>query len=455
VRTRSLGRAVGVVLLALVVAGSVWGGPTPQPGGLAVGVLGLRGRSLSAPRRITSRLDQFARERLERWWRTLPPAWLDPIPLGNLVLIDDWGYGLTPAHLVEASGGLEVRNPDGVVVAVKVVAVDRRSDVAVVRVQDQDKGSAGKLHADPYLLFAPALTEPTLGAEVTVVGRSLGGEPQVLFRRVSETDGVLISDRRVLAAGLLVLDGPVPAGWDGSAVVGAEGTLVGLALGWSGEGRVSGYTLSAQVVERGAVRGLERVREGGWLGVEVRSAAVEGEAVVSIESVTPGSPAQQAGLEVGDIVRRWEDRRVPSALAFRLAALESRPGDRVSLGVLRGGKAIRVSVVPGAPPRPDAEQLARDRLGVTVQELTPELALALGVAGVRGLAVVEVEPGGPADRVGLRPGDVIVALGELPTPTLKALGRALETLSDAEGTVVRIRRGPAEALGELRLRPGP
>ena len=114
-----------------------------------------------------------------------------------------------------------------------------------------------------------------------------------------------------------------------------------------------------------------------------------------------------------------------------------------------------MSVVLGEPPRPDAEQLARDRLGVTVQELTPELALALEVAGARGVVVVEVERGGPGERVGLRSGDVIVALGESVTPTLKALGQALEALPDAGGTVVRIRRGPAEAYGELRLRPGP
>ena len=300
-----------MVLLALVVMGSVWGAPGPPYGGLADSVLGLRARSLSALRRITSRRNQFARELLERWWRTLPPDWLEPIPLGNLVR----GYGLTCAHLVQAGGGLEARTSDGSVVAVKVVALDRRSDVAVVRVQD--KGSARKSHADGHLLFAPALTQPTLGAEVTVVGRSLRGEPQVLFRRVSETGGVFVSDRRVLAEGLLVLDGPVPAGWDGSAVVNAEGTLVGLALGWSGAGRVSGYALSAEVVERGAVRALGRVREGGWLGVQAQSAEIEGEGVVSVESVAPDSPAQEAGLEVGDIIRRWENRRADRGTRFR------------------------------------------------------------------------------------------------------------------------------------------
>ena len=437
----------GLVVLVLAWPGWAESGPP------AAAVLSLRARSLRRPRRPADRRSQLVQDQLERFWRSLPAGQLDPLPLGTVVLVDGRGFGLTCAHLLERAAEAEVWGPEGRSGGLSLVAVDPESDVAVVRVS----GDAGTPASGPtpYFPLAVARTRLSPGAEVTVLTRSLSGRPRVLVRRVSEVEGEYLLDREPVAEGLLVLDGPVPAGWDGGAVVSREGVLVGLALGWSRPGEVLGYALSAEVLERGAVRALERRRRGAWLGVRPVSAVVGEAGAARVEAVAQGSPAQAAGVAVGDVVLRWEGRAVAGALALMLDALASQPGDRVALEVLRNGKPVRVAVVLAEWPRPDAQELARQRLGVTVQEITPELALGLEVAGIRGVAVVEVEPGSPADGVGLRPGDVIIALGERPTPTLRAVGEALEALGEARTVRVRIRRGPVEAFGEARLRPAP
>lgn len=443
------GRWVRTGLLVLALGGGAWGASESEPP--AGAVLSLRAQSLQSPLHPLARIDRLAQEQLTRWWRSLPAPRLDPLPLGAAVLVDGRGFALTCAHLVQQAGGLEARGAPGRWVRLRVVAVDPGSDVAVVRLRgDVREAAEGPA---PHLTLAAARSGPAPGAEVTVVGRTLDGRVRVFGRRVSEVGGEYLVDREPVLGGLIVLDGPVPAGWDGGAVLDRDGMLVGLALGWSRPGEVLGYALAADAVERGAVRALERRRLGGWLGVRVVSVALEGETGARVEAVAEGSPAQAAGVVVGDVVRRWGDEPVPGALGLMLDALASRPGAEVRLEVLRGRRSVELEAVLAEWPRPDARQLARQRLGVTVQPLTPELAAALDVPGARGVAVVEVEPGGPADRLGLRSGDVIVALGDRPTPTLEALGEALEALAGARTAPLRIRRGPADAYGEVRLRP--
>jgi len=410
---------------------------------LASAVFALRTTALRRPAG-DSRLDVLAGEFLELAWRGLPASRRDPVPLGNVVLIDGRGYGLALTQSVARAADPQAVGPAGEPLGLEVKTADSRAAATLVRLVD----GSGVLP----LAMVPGLVRPKVGDLVLVVGRAPRGETRVLVRHLSSANGHYYLRNSVFIRGLLVLDGPVPPGWDGAAALDKDGRLVGLTLGWSRPGDALGYVVAMDTLERGVARTLVRRREGAWLGVETKAAVVDGDAGVTVTRVEPGSPAEAAGLLEGDHIVKWQDRPVASRFVLGIETLEARPGQTAHLEVLRDGQRRTVVAALADYPAPDALQLAQELLGATVQELDRDLALGLGVAGVRGIAIVEVERGGPADRIGLRSGDVIVRLGEIQTSTLERFAGVLAVLPPGAVVPMTVRRGGAQVSLELRLR---
>ena len=140
-----------------------------------------------------------------------------------------------------------------------------------------------------------------------------------------------------------------------------------------------------------------------------------------VADVVPGSPAEQADLHPGDVIRTLDGRTVESPAQLAFLVQDSRPGTRVQVGVWRDGRPVTLDVTLA----PQAKQAARDGdetprraasapampealRGIAVDDLSPELRQRLQVpARVAGVVVTDVDPGSPAATDGLQPGDVI------------------------------------------------
>jgi serine protease Do len=236
---------------------------------------------------------------------------------------------------------------------------------------------------------------------------------------------------------------------------------------------------------------------GAQIGVTVRDAepADQGrqqpQAGVIIDDVRRDSPAEKAGLKRGDVVVEFDGERVRSAQQFARLVRESLPGRAVNATVVRKGRRTVVSVVPTADRPPDvfiepdrfrdlAEGFrnfnfdnfgyrgfgARGRLGVTVEELTPQLADYFGAK--EGVLVSAVATGSAAERAGLKAGDVITKVGSTTVRSRADLTRALRDVGDdgdVEIGIVRDKkettvkatlespRGPARSSRSRRARP--
>src|SRR3989338_876025 len=159
----------------------------------------------------------------------------------------------------------------------------------------------------------------------------------------------------------------------------------------------------------------------GWLGVAIQDitpdlaksfnlATSQGALICD---VTPNSPAERAGVQRGDVVVELEGREIRDVNHLRNTVAQTPVGKVIKVKVLRDGKPVELSVTIGEQP---ADFLAKGgvpqqeitkNFGMTLDTLTPELAKRFGYEGDMGVVVVDVEPGSPAERAGVQPGDLI------------------------------------------------
>jgi len=191
----------------------------------------------------------------------------------------------------------------------------------------------------------------------------------------------------------------------------------------------------------------------GWLGVQVQSMdedlaksfGLKDEHGALVSDVTSGSPAAKAGLKAGDVIVSADGKSIADGDALTHIVSSKAPGAAMEIGVVREGSpksfTVHLDTFPEEGQKSDnAETPKSAKLGVQVQPLTPDLAQQLGMPdGSRGLAVMGVESGSPAERAGVREGDLIVGVDGQAVSSVSELRSALEK---SKGSArLRIRRG--------------
>jgi serine protease Do len=190
------------------------------------------------------------------------------------------------------------------------------------------------------------------------------------------------------------------------------------------------------------------------LGVLVRPAAAgaTGSGVV-VQEVSPDSPAARAGLREGDVILMVGDRAVRDYEDLVGALQGRRPADKVTVRVRREGAERDLAVTLGAAPRgaPAPERQPRTMLGVQALPLTPTDRDRLGVPADQGVVVTAVAQGSPAERAGLRRGDVITAVDDKPVPSPARLRDAVEASGAGQEIRLAVARGKDTRQVRVRL----
>jgi S1-C subfamily serine protease len=184
---------------------------------------------------------------------------------------------------------------------------------------------------------------------------------------------------------------------------------------------------------------------------------------VRITQVISGSPADDAGLKKDDVITAVDGRSVETVADVQ-SALENRsPGDKVTFSVRRDDHEEEIAValgrraeaLPVQPALPD--HMAQPYLGVRLADITPEIQKELGLARDHGVAIVEVDTEGPAQKAGLRRGDVILMIGSQPVETTEEATNAVLDHEPGDSVSVRVQRGGDEMTIQVELgsRTGP
>lgn len=363
--------------------------------------------------------------------------------VGSGFVIHAEGYIVTNAHVVAQTAERKVIFADGREFDAQIVAADPTRDLAVLKVESDQPLQTLRLGRSDDLM---------IGETVIAIGNPLGYQNTVTAGVISAIDRELAFRRGMKLSGLIQTDASINPGNSGGPLLNVLGELIGVNTAIRGDAQNIGFAIP-----------VDQLREvlPDLLDIERRYRLVCGLKVDTLNSprilaVQPGSPADEAGIRPGDELLTIDGRPIREGIEFCIALIGCRPEQVIDLQVRRAGRLVDAKMVLKSRPRPDGAQLAMEKLGLDVQELQPEVAEALGLAGVSGLLVSGVEPGSPAEQTGLQRRDVLIGIGRHSVASLDDLGQLLEVVRSGEAlpiTVLRVdRRMKVRLSGELTAR---
>ncbi|MGH9439390.1 MAG: Do family serine endopeptidase, partial [Terriglobia bacterium] len=347
--------------------------------------------------------------------------------LGSGVIVSPDGYIITNNHVIAHATGIEVTLLDGKVYKGKVVGADPQTDIAVVKIN-----ATG-------LPTAPLGDSSTLhvGDMVMAFGNPFGLDFTVTQGIISALGRSNIGSQIESYGNFIQTDAAINPGNSGGALVNIHGQVIGINTailsnsgGMGGQGGFMGIGFAIpsdtakhimnDLIKNGKVeRGFLGVHIGALTPALAQSMSVPDTNGAIIEDVQPGSPAAKAGLKAGDVVRTVNGQTVTSYTALRYDIAEMNPGTHVTLGVLRDGKNLTLTVTLGTLPeiasngsggQNEGSAPSHSTLqGVSVQNLTPSISEQLQLPeGTKGVVITSVDPNSAAGESGLSRGDVIM-----------------------------------------------
>jgi serine protease Do len=370
--------------------------------------------------------------------------------VGSGFIIDGSGDIITNRHVVQGATKVTVTMIDGKEYPARVVGKDAQTDIAVVRLE---KG--------PGNLVVARLGDSEkleVGEWVVAVGSPLGLEQTVTAGIVSGKGRagkhVQMSGNRV--RGYIQTDAKINPGNSGGPLVNLEGEVVGVnTLIQVGAGGAYGFAIPVNEVRRVAQTLIKdgRVRYA-YLGLMLTSAKdlddaqkaklgknLPGAGAVVAE-VTPGGPAGKSAIRPGDVIEQVDGQKIAAASDVVDYVSSRDIGATVTLHYARDGRAAQTQVVLGELPNEDMQkpEAQQGRIGLALQTLTQDVAASLGIErGTKGAVITDVVAGSPAERAGLKPGEVIVEVDRAPVASSEQAVEALRAQRGGNGHLLRVR----------------
>ena len=190
----------------------------------------------------------------------------------------------------------------------------------------------------------------------------------------------------------------------------------------------------------------------GYLGVSIQSITPELAKVLKLKErkgalvgdVVSGSPAEQAGIRRGDVIAAFDNDAVESARDLPAMVAKTPVGQEVPVTLLRDGVEHQIPVTvrkfPSDPATVDESKPAQGTWGLQLKDITPRTADQLGLSAHRGVLVAGVQAGSPADRAGIRQGDVIVEVNRQPVNSVREVRGSMDKSKDQEALLLLVKR---------------
>lgn len=384
-----------------------------------------------------------------RFFADPPPSGSSPPPLeaaslGSGFIISADGYILTNYHVIQGADEIIVKLSDRRQLPATLVGADTGTDLAVLRIHASDLpiaviGDAGKVRPGQWVLAigSPFGFEHSVTAGiVSALGRSIGTERYVPF---------------------IQTDVPINPGNSGGPLFNMDGEVIGInSQIYSRTGGYMGVSFAVPINLAMEVAGQLR-RSGhvsrGWIGVNVQdvsrtlaeSFGMSRPEGALIRSLVPDGPAQQAGLQVGDIILQFNGEKVFTASMLPPMVGEAPVGRAADLEVYRQGRRVKLSImvtqlkdqtVAGRSPAAGARE---GDLGLVVRDPTAAERALLELPPDRGVLVDSVAAG-PGRDAGLKAGDAILMIDQKPVSNARGFRRALDGLTAGQAVAVLVQR---------------
>lgn len=347
--------------------------------------------------------------------------------LGSGFIIDTDGYILTNQHVVEGADKIEVTLSDGRKFPAKVKGQDARADLAVLKINAKDLHALELGDSDAVRIgqFSIAAGNPFgIAAKPTITV----GVVSALNRQLPRT-----SRRDRDYSDLIQTDAAINPGNSGGPLVDVDAKVIGInvaILSTTGGYQGIGFAIPINTAKRvlsDLIQGKKILY--GWLGINVQDLdedlakqfGLSETKGVLVAKVQPETPAEKAKMKSGDIIKTFDGKNVENVRELLKLVGRAPIGKKVKVGILRDKKDKVVEVEIAARPeemKEFAEAALGNWRGIEVQEITPDIARRYKIAEKSGVAVVNVEPGSPADIAGLTRGDVITEINKRPVKNI-------------------------------------
>src|SRR6266480_1870758 len=388
--------------------------------------------------------------------------------LGSGVIVTNEGHIITNNHVVDQVDEIDVQLSDGRTEKARLVGADDQVDLAVLKIDNP--GTKPLKLADSDTVQA--------GDFVLAIGNPFGFDETV-------TDGIVSSkgrpNRADVFGGLIQTNAAINPGNSGGPLINLRGEVVGINTAIISPSQASagiGFVIPSNNVRTALESLLKKGRIiRGYLGILMRApqagqAPPPGEAVV-VDQIVPGSPAAQAKLQRGDVIRKFNGREVKNINALRSMLAQTELNKNVELEIIRDGKPLNVTTQvkeqptnydsarvmprggqsqPEPPEQPNDQEASSGPLAsIHVDELTPQMARQLDLpANVQGVLVTGVDPDSGAAE--LKKGDVIEEINQQPVTSVSDYNKVAASLDRSQPQVLSVCRHRARSFLVLRPR---
>lgn len=389
----------------------------------------------------------------------MPKKWKKQ-SLGSGVIVTADGYIITNNHVVEQADEIRVTLFDKRSFKARLIGADPKTDVAIVKIDAENLyaiqwGDSDKLQVGEFVLATGnpyGLSHTVTMGIISAVGRANVG----------------IADYE----DFIQTDAAINPGNSGGPLVNIKGELIGINTaifsrtgGYQGIGFAIPSNMARLVMDQLLHKG--KVTRG-WLGVTIQELTHELSEKFGLKSskgalvgdVARGSPAEKAGIKRGDIILKFNDRKVKDISSLRNMTAQSKVGSEVSITILRAEKKFSLKVVIAELPEEIAKavpgNLPEDSTikgvtGLTVFELSKEIRRQLGLRKEeRGVVIVRVEAGSPCEEAGLKRGDLIQEIDREKIDGLDEYNRIVSGIRPGDTVLFFINRGGKKFYATIR-----
>lgn len=387
--------------------------------------------------------------------------------LGSGVIVDSKGYIVTNRHVVEKADRIRVKLQDESPAApghdAKVIGMDQETDLAVIKIDLDHPLPAAKLGNSDGM---------EVGDWVLAIGSPFGLQETVTAGIVSAKGRNIVPNRQFQS--FIQTDAAINPGNSGGPLVNMAGEVIGIntailteTSSYAGVGFAMPSNTVVQVYNQ--LIGPDHRVSRGSIGIEFAAqpnpaiARIYGSGV-TVSNVVAGSPAETAGLKVGDTITAVDGKDVKSGDELVADIAARKPGSKAKLSFVRGGKKQETSVTIADRSKLFASRLGEEqdnqneeepkasKLGMSVQSITPDLADRLGIPASKGVVVRDVKQGSFAEDVGLNRGDVILEVNKQPVNNPDDFTKIEGTLKSGQDVVFLVRpRGSRAQDGTIFL----
>lgn len=380
--------------------------------------------------------------------------------LGSGVIVDSKGYIVTNRHVVEKADRIRVKlqdeNPASPGHDAKVIGLDQETDLAVIKIDVDHALPAAKLGNSDGM---------DVGDWVLAIGSPFGLQETVTAGIVSAKGRNIVPNRQFQS--FIQTDAAINPGNSGGPLVNMAGEVIGIntailteTSSYAGVGFAMPSNTVAQVYNQ--LIGPEHRVARGSIGIEFSAqpnpaiAHIYG-AGVTVSNVVSGSPADEAGLKIGDTITSVDGKDVKSGDDLVADIASRKPGTKAKLAFVRNGKKQDTTVTIADRSKLFASRLGEEdenqseeapkasKFGITVRGITSDLADRLGISAGKGVVVQDVKQGSFAEDLGLNRGDVILEVNKQPVNNVDDFTKIESTLKSGQDVVFLVRPRGARA----------